>query len=115
MARPARGAYCCDTEPIIDRHLGRYLGVPDEKHWRQTGTTGGAARGGARDGARLARLRRGRMDVILKDGGVPTISALWRDTAQHVSAELKVESVKSVVVVSGLALSFVAAPPLALR
>lgn len=33
-------------------------------------------------GAALARLRRHRMHVILKDGGVPAISNLWRDIAQ---------------------------------
>lgn len=37
-------------------------------------------------GARLAQGRRGRIDVIVKDGGVPTISDLWRRTATRVAA-----------------------------
>jgi 3-isopropylmalate dehydrogenase len=36
-------------------------------------------------GAKLAKVRRGRMDVVIKEGGVPTISALWRRTAQRVA------------------------------
>jgi 3-isopropylmalate dehydrogenase len=41
--------------------------------------------------AQLAKVRRGRMDVVIKDSGVPTISALWRDVAQSVSREFDVE------------------------
>lgn len=36
--------------------------------------------------ARLAALRRGRLCVVHKPGGVPTISALWRETAEQVCA-----------------------------
>jgi 3-isopropylmalate dehydrogenase len=36
-------------------------------------------------GVRLAQGRRGRIDVIVKDGGVPTISDLWRRTAERVA------------------------------
>jgi 3-isopropylmalate dehydrogenase len=31
--------------------------------------------------ARIARLRRGEMTIVIKDGGVPSISRLWRDCA----------------------------------
>jgi 3-isopropylmalate dehydrogenase len=37
-------------------------------------------------GARLARTRRGRIDVVIKDGGIPTISDLWRGVSQRVAA-----------------------------
>jgi 3-isopropylmalate dehydrogenase len=37
-------------------------------------------------GAKLAHSRRGRMDVVIKDGGVPTISNLWRRTAERVAS-----------------------------
>lgn len=36
--------------------------------------------------ARLAELRRGRLCVVHKPGGVPSISALWRETAEQVCA-----------------------------
>lgn len=39
-----------------------------------------------RAAATLAELRRGRLCVIHKPGGVPTISALWRETAEQVCA-----------------------------
>lgn len=37
--------------------------------------------------AQLAAMRRNRLGVVLKDGGIPTISRLWRDCAQSVAAE----------------------------
>jgi 3-isopropylmalate dehydrogenase len=36
--------------------------------------------------ARLARARKGRMAVVVKDGGVPRISGLWRRTAEPIAA-----------------------------
>ena len=40
-----------------------------------------------RVGARLAKARGGKMAVVVKDGGVPGISALWREAALDVSKE----------------------------
>jgi 3-isopropylmalate dehydrogenase len=37
--------------------------------------------------ARLAAERRGKLTVVLKDGGVPAISDLWREVASAVAAE----------------------------
>lgn len=42
-------------------------------------------------GLRLAALRRQRMHVIVKDGGVPAISDLWRDVAQRLAAKSRVD------------------------
>jgi 3-isopropylmalate dehydrogenase len=41
--------------------------------------------------ARLATQRRGRLTVIVKNGGIPEVSALWREQAQAVCAGLPVE------------------------
>jgi 3-isopropylmalate dehydrogenase len=41
-------------------------------------------------GADLAARRTNRMHVVIKEGGVPAISALWRDVAQHVAAQMSV-------------------------
>jgi len=41
--------------------------------------------------ARAAAGRRGRMHVIIKDGGVPSVSALWRDVGQAAAARQGVE------------------------
>jgi len=41
-------------------------------------------------GARIAKARRGRIDVVVKDGGVPTISDLWRRTAEPIAREIGV-------------------------
>jgi 3-isopropylmalate dehydrogenase len=41
--------------------------------------------------ARLAAQRRGRLTVIVKNGGIPEVSALWREQAQAVAASLPVE------------------------
>jgi 3-isopropylmalate dehydrogenase len=43
--------------------------------------------------ARAAASRRGRLHVIIKDGGVPAISALWRDIGRSMTRRLGVESV----------------------
>lgn len=42
-------------------------------------------------GARVAKARRGLMSVIVKDGGVPTITKLWRDVANEAAAAHGVE------------------------
>lgn len=42
--------------------------------------------------ASLAAGRRGRLAVVVKDGGVPTISALWRDVGKEVAAAAGVEA-----------------------
>ena len=36
--------------------------------------------------ARLAASRRGRLAVVVKDGGFPSVSALWRDVAREVAS-----------------------------
>jgi 3-isopropylmalate dehydrogenase len=36
--------------------------------------------------ARLARLRRGRLTVVVKNGGLPALSALWREQAEAAAA-----------------------------
>lgn len=41
--------------------------------------------------ARLAAQRRGRLTVIVKNGGIPEVSALWREQAQEVAAGLPIE------------------------
>jgi len=41
--------------------------------------------------ARIARNRRGRLALIVKDAGLPTISALWRECATEVASEVGVE------------------------
>jgi 3-isopropylmalate dehydrogenase len=43
-------------------------------------------------GARVARMRRREMAVVYKDSGIPTISALWRDTAAAVASAAGVRS-----------------------
>jgi 3-isopropylmalate dehydrogenase len=37
--------------------------------------------------ARLARSRRGRLAVVVKDAGIPSISSLWRDCALEIAAD----------------------------
>lgn len=44
-------------------------------------------------GVRLAKSRRGRMHVVVKEGGVPAISVLWREVAQLMAASGGVECV----------------------
>ncbi len=41
--------------------------------------------------ARIARSRRGRLALVVKDGGLPTVSALWRECATEVASEARVE------------------------
>jgi 3-isopropylmalate dehydrogenase len=43
-----------------------------------------------RAAARLAKLRNGRLDVVVKDGGLPAISALWRQCAREIAQEFGV-------------------------
>lgn len=43
--------------------------------------------------ARAAAGRRGQMHLIIKDGGVPAISALWRDIGRSLARQLGVEAV----------------------
>jgi 3-isopropylmalate dehydrogenase len=44
-------------------------------------------------GVRLARSRTGRMHVVVKDGGVPTISSLWSEVSEQAAAEGGVQCV----------------------
>ncbi len=37
--------------------------------------------------AKLASWRRGRLTVVVKEGGIPSISALWSDCAQRIAAD----------------------------
>lgn len=41
--------------------------------------------------ARLAASRQGKMAVVVKDGGAPTLSQLWRDCARQVAAKHEIE------------------------
>lgn len=43
--------------------------------------------------ARAAASRRGRLHVILKDGGIPAISGLWRDVGETVARDHNIEAV----------------------
>jgi 3-isopropylmalate dehydrogenase len=40
---------------------------------------------------RIARLRRGVLTVVIKDGGIPSVSNLWRDCARDIGSEAGVE------------------------
>jgi len=42
--------------------------------------------------ARLAASRSGRLCVVVKDGGVPTVSGLWRDVGREVAEAARVEA-----------------------
>ena len=41
--------------------------------------------------AHLAQTRRGHLSVVVKDGGVPTLSKLWRDCAVEIARETNIE------------------------
>lgn len=41
--------------------------------------------------ARLAQVRRGKLSVVWKESGVPSISALWRDLAEETAADHGIE------------------------
>ena len=41
--------------------------------------------------AKLAASRRGRLSVVIKEGGIPTVSALWRDVGREAAARAEVE------------------------
>ncbi len=41
-------------------------------------------------GARLAKIRRGRMDVVIKEGGIVAISSMWRKSAEEIAAKVGV-------------------------
>ncbi len=41
--------------------------------------------------ARIAEQRRGKMTVVIKDGGIPAISTLWRDIAREVADEQNIQ------------------------
>ena len=41
--------------------------------------------------ARLASERNGKLSVVVKDGGAPTLSTLWRDCAHQIAAESGIE------------------------
>jgi 3-isopropylmalate dehydrogenase len=41
--------------------------------------------------ANLARARRGHLSIVVKDGGVPTISKLWRDCAVEIAQKVNIE------------------------
>lgn len=41
--------------------------------------------------ARLARTRKGKMAVVVKDGGAPTLSELWRNCASKIACEHDIE------------------------
>jgi len=41
--------------------------------------------------ARIASRRRGKMSVVIKDGGIPAISKLWRDCAIDIASNIGIE------------------------
>jgi 3-isopropylmalate dehydrogenase len=41
--------------------------------------------------ANLAKARRGHLSIVVKDGGVPTISKLWRDCAVEIAQKAGIE------------------------
>jgi 3-isopropylmalate dehydrogenase len=41
--------------------------------------------------ARLAAERRGKLSVVIKEGGIPSVSALWRDVGREAAALAQVE------------------------
>jgi 3-isopropylmalate dehydrogenase len=41
--------------------------------------------------AKVARLRRGVLTVVIKDGGIPSVSNLWRDCAREIGTKAGVE------------------------
>jgi 3-isopropylmalate dehydrogenase len=41
--------------------------------------------------ANLAKARRGHLSIVVKDGGVPTISKLWRDCAVEIAQKANIE------------------------
>ena len=41
--------------------------------------------------ARLADGRRGRLAVVIKEGGIPAVSALWRDLGREIGAAARIE------------------------
>jgi 3-isopropylmalate dehydrogenase len=58
--------------------------------------------------ARLARQRRGQLSVVVKTGGVPEISALWREAAQTVASTHAVDL--EVIEADNASFQLVAAP-----
>ena len=63
------GAICEHSFRYSERQVRRLLGVA----------------------ARLAAGRRGRLTIIIKDSGIPSVSALWRDLGREVAADAKIE------------------------
>ena len=90
---PARAAGA-DVLVVRENAGGEYFGS-----WRDDAAEGGArvcehvfryseieVRRLVQTAARLAAARRGRLAVIVKDGGFPSVSALWRDLSREAAA-----------------------------
>lgn len=87
-----------DILMVRENASGVYQGT-----WNRNGTNGDRVAGHTfsysqrdvsrilRTAARLAANRQGRLTVVYKEAGVPTISELWRDCSREVSAQFAVE------------------------
>jgi 3-isopropylmalate dehydrogenase len=95
-AGPLKGGGVAGTDILVVRENngGEYLGEWDEVLDPRRGRVCRHAFHYAEDhvrrllsvAAELAASRRGRLAVVIKDGGLPTVSALWRDLARDAAA-----------------------------
>ena len=78
------GVYQGEWREILDEREGRLCEHSFRYSERQVRRILGVA-------ARLAAARRGRLSVVIKDSGVPGMSALWRDLGREEAASAGVE------------------------
>jgi 3-isopropylmalate dehydrogenase len=90
LVRPelARGA---DLVLVRENVGGLYFGAFGRRAdgrvaWQELAYEAGAVARIATAAARLARARSGRLTVVVKSGGVPAVSALWREQAEAAAA-----------------------------
>jgi 3-isopropylmalate dehydrogenase len=82
-----------DVDLVIVRENvgGLYFGAHGRRDdgrvaWQELHYEAGAVARIVTVAARLARLRSGRLTVIVKNGGLPSVSALWREQAETIAA-----------------------------
>lgn len=116
-AGPMKAEHIRGTDILIvrDNAAGLYQGP-----WRQTFTDGERraeqscaytetqTRRIVTVAARLAAARRGKLCVVVKEGGVPTISQLWRDVAEQIASETNLEL--TIINVDHMAYALIQAP-----